>query len=90
MKSWHISVLFLIILSHSGHDNGSTHEASGGDDGNSRSGGSRHGSQDTPASPAPRRTVAAASVPVTPAKLAKFVLRWFSGPAYGALTRPLS
>ncbi|KAL6728419.1 hypothetical protein Aduo_010195 [Ancylostoma duodenale] len=54
-----------------GHDNGSTHEASGGDDGNSRSGGSRHGSQDTPASPAPRRTVAAASVPVTPAKLAK-------------------
>ncbi|RCN38855.1 hypothetical protein ANCCAN_15200 [Ancylostoma caninum] len=54
-----------------GHDNGSNHEASGGDDGNSRSGGSRHGSQDTPASPAPRRTVAAASVPVTPAKLAK-------------------
>ncbi|VDO39062.1 unnamed protein product [Haemonchus placei] len=38
-------------------------------------GGSRHGSQDTPASPAPRRTVAAASVPVTPAKLAKLVLR---------------
>ncbi|KAK6059958.1 hypothetical protein COOONC_02388 [Cooperia oncophora] len=54
-----------------GHDNGSTHDSSGGDDGVSRSGGSRHGSQDTPASPAPRRTVAAASVPVTPAKLAK-------------------
>ncbi|PIO60229.1 Not1 domain, CCR4-Not complex component, partial [Teladorsagia circumcincta] len=57
-----------------GHDNGSTHDSSGGDDGVSRSGGSRHGSQDTPASPAPRRTVAAASVPVTPAKLAKLVL----------------
>ena len=56
-----------------GHDNGSTNEGSGIDEGNSRSGGSRHGSQDTPASPAPRRTVAAASVPVTPAKLAKFV-----------------
>ncbi|KAK5969150.1 CCR4-NOT transcription complex subunit 3 [Trichostrongylus colubriformis] len=54
-----------------GHDSGSTHDSSGGDDGVSRSGGSRHGSQDTPASPAPRRTVAAASVPVTPAKLAK-------------------
>ncbi|CAJ0599255.1 unnamed protein product [Cylicocyclus nassatus] len=52
-----------------GHDNGSANEGSGADDGNSRtSGGSRHGSQDTPASPAPRRTVAAASVPVTPAK----------------------
>ncbi|KHJ95978.1 Not1 domain, CCR4-Not complex component [Oesophagostomum dentatum] len=51
-----------------GHDNGSTNEGSGIDEGNSRSGGSRHGSQDTPASPAPRRTVAAASVPVTPAK----------------------
>ncbi|XGW16926.1 hypothetical protein V3C99_001952, partial [Haemonchus contortus] len=54
-----------------GHDNGSTHDSSIGDDGLPRSGGSRHGSQDTPASPAPRRTVAAASVPVTPAKLAK-------------------
>nr|CDJ93241.1 Not CCR4-Not complex component and NOT domain containing protein [Haemonchus contortus] len=51
-----------------GHDNGSTHDSSIGDDGLPRSGGSRHGSQDTPASPAPRRTVAAASVPVTPAK----------------------
>ncbi|WKX98160.1 hypothetical protein Q1695_013668 [Nippostrongylus brasiliensis] len=51
-----------------GHDNGSTHDGSGGDDWVSRSGGSRHGSQDTPASPAPRRTVAATSVPVTPAK----------------------
>ncbi|KAK6740442.1 hypothetical protein RB195_008733 [Necator americanus] len=51
-----------------GHDNGSANEGSGIDEGNSRSGGSRHGSQDTPASPAPRRTVAAASVPVTPAK----------------------
>lgn len=59
-----------------GHDNGSVQEIPGGDDSVSRSGGSRHGSQDTPASPAPRRTVAATSVPVTPAKLAKLdVLR---------------
>ncbi|KAE9420214.1 hypothetical protein Angca_005645 [Angiostrongylus cantonensis] len=54
-----------------GFDNGSSHDASCCDDGLPRSAGSRHGSQDAPASPAPRRTVAAASVPVTPAKLAK-------------------
>ncbi|KAJ1355799.1 hypothetical protein KIN20_013344 [Parelaphostrongylus tenuis] len=54
-----------------GFDNGSSHDASCCEDGVPRSAGSRHGSQDAPTSPAPRRTVAAASVPVTPAKLAK-------------------
>uniref|UniRef100_A0A1I7W9R4 Flocculation protein FLO11-like n=1 Tax=Heterorhabditis bacteriophora TaxID=37862 RepID=A0A1I7W9R4_HETBA len=53
-----------------GHDNGSLHDSSNLDDSMIVKG-SRHGSQDTPASPAPRRTVAAASVPVTPAKLIK-------------------